>query len=202
MIYYLNGVLAHKELGFAVIDCNGIGYKVSVSFSTYNTLPELGKQIKLNTYLHIREDAFELFGFCDLEEQNCFKLLIGISGVGPKLALAVLSEMNAQKFAISIVTGDHKAFTKANGVGAKMAQRIILELKDKIQKESFLGLAEFGNDELVNRKDGDAVSEAISALMVLGYTQGEAIQALKKVDTEGVAVEVIIKNSLKQLMKM
>ena len=135
MIYSLNGILLEKDIGRAVIDCNGVGYAVHITGNCLSRLPDVGERVLLFTHLNIREDAAELFGFYDTDERDCFKLMITVSGVGPKMALSILSELTPDRFAVSVVSGDQASITKANGVGPKLAQRVILELKDKIQKE-------------------------------------------------------------------
>lgn len=158
-------------------------------------LGAVGKEISLYTYLYVREDNIELFGFYTTQELSCFKMLITVSGVGPKAALAILSDTDSQRFALTIASGDSKAFTKTKGVGPKLAQRIVLELKDKIAKEtSSKELAE--GFRIPEAPSGDNVSEAMSALMVLGYTQAEAASAVSKIDSSLDSGE-IIKRALK-----
>ena len=159
-------------------------------------MPPVGSTAVFFTYLYVREDALELFGFADLEELNCFKMLISISGVGPKAALSILSDMTPQKFALYIATGDSKGFTRSKGIGAKTAQRIVLELKDKITNEQ---VAVGVTDQLPNMEQiSSNAGEAISALVVLGYAQSEAAAAVAKLD-QSLAVEEMIKLGLKAL---
>ena len=134
MFYYLNGTVAEIAAGLAVIDCGGVGYACATTNYTLSQLKK-GERARLYTYLHVREDIFELYGFASQQELNSFKMLIGVSGVGPKAALAILSATTPQNLALSIVTEDEKALTAAQGIGKKIAQRIILELKDKLAKE-------------------------------------------------------------------
>ena len=136
MIYSVRGKLTHKEPFLAVVECAGVGYACRTTCSTSAQLGETGKEVYLYTYLHVREDNVELFGFYSMQELNCFKMLISVSGVGPKAALSILSDIDAQRFALTVASGDSKVFTKTKGVGPKLAQRIVLELKDKIAKES------------------------------------------------------------------
>lgn len=195
MIYSLRGTLIHKEPFLAVVECGGVGYACRTTCSTSSQLGEVGKEISLYTYLYVREDNIELFGFYTTQELSCFKMLITVSGVGPKAALAILSDTDSQRFALTIASGDSKAFTKTKGVGPKLAQRIVLELKDKIAKEtSSKELAE--GFRIPEAPSGDNVSEAMSALMVLGYTQAEAASAVSKIDSSLDSGE-IIKRALK-----
>ncbi len=200
MYYYVNGKLAVLEQGIAVVDCGGVGYKLSITANTYKHLGTIGEMVKLYTYLNVREDILDLFGFYDFEEQNCFKQLISVSGVGPKAALSILSELSPEQFAIAIVLNDAKALTRAQGIGAKLASRIILELKDKIKNEQ---LSNNESDiDILNLPIFGAKAEAVNALSVLGYSKYEAQDAVKKCglsDTDG--VENIIRAALKLLMK-
>ncbi len=200
MLYSLRGELAHTELMdayyLAVVECAGVGYGVKTTYQSVAALPKLGNEVFLYTYLYVREDTVELYGFADMEELNCFKMLISVSGVGPKVALSILSDISAQKFALCVATGDSKTLTKSKGVGAKTAQRIVLELKDKITKEQVASGA-VGAPVEVNLDAGNA-AEAISALTVLGYSQSEAAQAVSKIDPSA-SVEEMIKQGLKAL---
>lgn len=195
MIYSLKGKLIHKEPFLAVLECGGVGYACRTTSSTSSQLGSVGKDEMLYTYLYVREGGIELFGFYSQQELNCFKMLITVSGVGPKAALAILSDIDPQKFALTVASGDSKAFTKTKGVGPKLAQRIVLELKDKIAKEaSSKELAE--GFKLPETPSGDNISEAMSALMVLGYSQAEAASAVAKIDGSLDSGE-IIKRALK-----
>lgn len=185
MIYSLKGKLALKELGFVVIECGGVGYGCKTSYSTVSQLAETGSEATLYTHLYVREDAVELFGFATLQELNCFRLLISISGIGPKAATSILSDMTPEKFAFTVASGDSKTFTKTKGIGAKTAQRIVLELKDKISSESIGGSISKDAADFSAVPSGavsSSVSEALEALMVLGYSQGEAAPILGKLD--------------------
>ena len=185
MIYSVKGTLTVKELGFAVIECGGVGYGCRTSYNTVAQLGEIGSEVKLYTYLYVREDVVELFGFATLQELSCFKLLISVSGVGPKAATAILSDVTPERFALLVASGDSKAFTKTKGIGAKTAQRLVLELKDKISSESISGSISSDAVALASIPPGGAsasVSEALEALMVLGYSQGEAAPILGKLD--------------------
>jgi len=200
MFYYLKGTVAHLEQNLAVIDVGGAGYACRTSLYTMADL-SVGQQATLYTYLHVREDIFELYGFCEMEELNCFKMLLGISGVGPKAAISILSAVSPSQLALSIVTGDEKPLTAAVGVGKKMAQRIILELKDKMAKEKIDlpsgGVGTIAPISVAN----DVVSEAIAALVVLGYSQAEIDAALRGAELSDLTVEEIIKKALAGLMR-
>ncbi|CDZ24560.1 Holliday junction DNA helicase RuvA [[Clostridium] cellulosi] len=197
MIYSVSGVLTYVEPTFAVIECGGVGFKCLTTSNTLKKLPSIGEKVKLYTYLNVREDALDLYGFFDDKELQCFKMLISVSGVGPKNALSVLSEMTPEKFALYVASGDSRAIQKAQGIGAKTAQRIVLELKDKVSGEqAALGFTE---TEIPASASGN-IEEAISALMVLGYSRSEAASAASKSDAS-LPVEEIIKQSLRLLAK-
>ena len=199
MIYSLKGRLTVKELGFAVIECGGVGYGCRTSYNTIAQLGEVGSDATLYTYLYVREDVVELFGFATLQELSCFKLLISVSGVGPKAATAILSDVSPEKFALLVASGDSKAFTGTKGIGAKTAQRIVLELKDKITSESISGSISGDAAEFGRIPAGDtpsSVSEALEALMVLGYTQGETAPILRKLDPS-MSTQELIKETLR-----
>lgn len=178
MFYYVKGTLAVCEGSTAVIDCGGVGYKLTVSDNTFSKVAgKMGDEVKLFTYLSVREDAIELFGFSSNDELSAFKMLISVSGVGPKAAMAVLSIMTPEKFAFAVSTGDVKGISKANNVGKRTAERIILELKDKVAKE--LSAVDTETGEVFSpRVENEASDEAVSALMVLGFTKAEAVAAL------------------------
>lgn len=199
MFYYLNGTVAHIEQNLAVIDVGGAGYACRTSLYSMANLT-VGAPAKLYTYLHVREDIFELYGFCEQEELNCFKMLLGISGVGPKAAISILSAVTPSQLALSIVTGDEKPLTAAVGVGKKMAQRIILELKDKMAKEQ-INLSSGTVGSIPVAISNDTMSEAVAALAVLGYSQAEIDAALRNVDISNLTVEDIIKKALAGLIR-
>lgn len=201
MYYYISGTLVMARLNTAVIDAGGIGYRMTISAMTLGKLSgKEGQNAKLYTHFSVREDAHELYGFYTEEELNTFRLLIGVSGIGPKAALAILSIMTPEKLAIAVATGDAKAISKAQGVGAKSASRVVLELKDKMKAE----LTASGSDDsdLFTAIDQPASSlaDAEAALMVLGYTRQEALYALKGLDASKDA-ETLIREALKKLMK-
>ena len=201
MFYYLSGLVAHIEPHLAVIDCGGVGYACK---TTNNTLAKLkkGQKSKLYTYLHVAEGIFELYGFSSPSELNSFKMLISVSGVGPKAGLAVLSVGTPEALAMAIVTGDEKALTAAPGIGKKIAQHIILELKDKVAKETAGGIDFSGGKGVAAAAVfSNKAAEAAQALSVLGYSSAEVSQALKGVDVEGLPLEEIIRQSLKKMVK-
>lgn len=201
MFYYLDGTVAEILPGLAVIDCGGVGYGC---MTTNNTLSQLkkGEQKKLYTYLNVGESIFDLYGFATQNELNSFKMLLGVSGVGPKAALAILSANTPEGLAMAIVTEDAKALTAAQGIGKKIAQRIILELKDKMAKETAGGL-DFsgGKGASAPALFTSKATEAAAALAVLGYSTQEVQMALKGVDVETQPLEEIIRQSLKKMVK-
>lgn len=184
MIYSLRGKLILKETGFAVVECGGVGYGCRTSLSTVSRLGGIGSEVTLYTHLAVREDAVELFGFADMQELNCFRLLISVSGVGPKAAVSILSDITPEQFALIVASGDSKTLTRTKGIGAKTAQRIVLELKDKISSDDLGGsLTLEKNSASFPSADGiSSVGEAMEALVVLGYSQSEVAPVLKKLD--------------------
>lgn len=198
MIYSLKGRLTVKELNFAVIECAGVGYGCRTTYTTVSQLGEIGSEATLYTHLYVREDAVELFGFSTLQELSCFRLLISVSGVGPKAATAILSDIDPERFAFLVASGDSKFFTKTKGIGAKTAQRIVLELKDKISSESLSGSVSRDTAGFAAVPGGAAasVTEALEALMVLGYSQGEVAPILGKLDAS-LSTQDLIKETLK-----
>lgn len=199
MFYYVNGPVAELEAGLAVIDCGGVGYACATTNYTLSQLKK-GERAKLYTYLNVREDAVELFGFASQSELRSFKMLIGVSGVGPKAALSILSSTTPQQLAMAVVMGDEKALTAAPGIGKKIAQRIILELKDKLAREQGSFDAGSGRPVLVPAQDNKA-GEAAAALAVLGYGSQEIAAALKGIDMASLPLEEIIRQSLKKMVK-
>ena len=199
MFYYVNGTVTELEAGLAVIDCGGVGYACATTNYTLSQLKK-GERAKLYTYLNVREDAVELFGFASQSELRSFKMLIGVSGVGPKAALSILSSTTPQQLAMAVVMGDEKALTAAPGIGKKIAQRIILELKDKLAREQGSFDAGSGGPVLVPAQDNKA-GEAAAALAVLGYGSQEIAAALKGIDMAPLPLEEIIRQSLKKMVK-
>ena len=199
MFYYVNGTVAHTAPFLAVIDCGGVGYACRTTNNTLARLKE-GESAKLYTHLNVREDAMELYGFYSENELNCFQMLIGVSGVGPKAALSILSAATPESLAMSIITGDEKALTCAPGIGKKIAQRVILELKDKLAKGQTYSAGGDTAGAAVTIIPENKLSEASAALAVLGYSQGEINVALKGADMEQ-PLEEIIRQSLKKMVK-
>lgn len=201
MFYYVNGTVTELEAGLAVIDCGGVGYACATTNYTLSQLKK-GERAKLYTYLNVREDAMELFGFVSQSELRSFKLLIGVSGVGPKAALSILSATTPQQLAMAVVMGDEKALTAAQGVGKKIAQRIILELKDKLAKEQSSFTVQGGGSGATPMPLGGSKSgEATAALAVLGYGSQEISTALKGIDMDALPLEEIIRQALKKMVK-
>ena len=200
MFYYVSGTVAHTAPYLAVIDCGGVGYACRTTNHTLSRLKQ-GEKAKLYTYLNVREDAMELYGFATEDERNCFELLISVSGVGPKAALSILSAATPESLAMSVITGDEKALTVAPGIGKKIAQRIILELKDKLAKGQISPGGEAYGGTGVTVIPENKTSEAAAALAVLGYSQGEINLALKGLDLEALSLEEIIKQALKKMVK-
>ena len=201
MFYYLEGTVAVLGQNLAVIDIGGAGYACKTTLSTLSRL-EAGKKARLYTYCNIKEDAFDIFGFFDLGEKRCFELLLGVSGVGPKAALSILSSASPESLALAIINDDETALTIAPGVGKKLAQRIILELKDKMSKES----SSLQASGYVPQRDGAGQPgakqrDAAAALAVLGYGQGEISAALRGIDVAALSVEEIIREVLKNSVK-
>ena len=198
MIYSVNGTVDLIEPNLVVIDCGGVGYACRTTANTLSQL-KIGEKAKLLTYLSVREDAVELFGFYDAAELNCFKMLISVSGVGPKAALSILSGMTPQAFALCVASGDGKMLTNAPGIGRKTAERIVLELKDKVSKQDVAAGVK-GSAVPIVAAPSNTYAEAVSALMVLGYSNGEAASALSGLDPSAPSDE-LIRAGLKKLAK-
>ncbi|WP_418665897.1 Holliday junction branch migration protein RuvA [Allofournierella sp.] len=201
MIYCLNGKLIKKTLDMVVISCGGVGYQVLVPTSVAAALPAVGGEAMLYTMMNVTETDVTLFGFATEEQQTCFKMLTAVSGVGPKVGLAILNVLSPERIALAVSAGDHKAFTAANGVGPKLAQRITLELKDKVGKglAEGLSLGDVGGMG-APAAAGGALSQAIAALASLGYSASEAAAAVAKLD-ESLPVEEIIKLALRGMAR-
>ena len=201
MLYHVNGVLEYCEQSFAVVDCGGVGYKLTISDNTYSGIvSQLNQKVKLYTNLQVREDGVELFGFKTLDELNAFKLLITVSGVGPKAAMAILSLLTPDKLSMAITGEDTKAIAKANGVGAKTAARVVLELKDKIAKQPFAVSTTMGGEPVTIIPKSSNLSEALEALVVLGYSRSDAQRALGGIDPK-LDVAKIIPLALAKLLR-
>lgn len=196
MFYSLTGQLTYTDTGFAVVDCGGVGFKCAVSLNTLGRLPKLGSAVTLYTHLNVREDALDLFGFYDMAELDMFKLVTSVSGVGPKVAMSILSDFTPDKLCLLIASGDAKSITRAQGVGPKVAQRIVLELKDKVgatfaaESEEVAAVTAAGASQ--------NAADAVEALVSLGFTQGEAALAVGRLDST-LPVEELIRQALKAL---
>lgn len=201
MLYSVKGELLHAEPKMAVVCCGGVGFRLQITMNTARQLPSIGSEAMLYTYMNVREDAIELFGFADQQELNSFKLLTSISGVGPKVGLSILSELTPERVALAVASGDYKSLTKAAGVGPKLAQRIVLELKDKVGAN--LTASSVGGVELpaaVTMSASSNATQAVEALTVLGFTASEATAAVGKLDS-ALPVETLIRDALKMLAK-
>lgn len=196
MFYYLYGKTEIVDSTSIVVDCNGVGYLVYTSFNTISKIK--GSQEKIYTYASVREDAFDIYGFLTSEELNLFKMLISVSGVGPKAAISILSALSIEALVFAISNGDFKKLTQAQGIGAKIAQRVVLELKDKIKKES---ISTDSNEIFSQPNSSDKYSEAKAALITLGYSSSQASEVLRSIDMSLMSVEDIIRQALRQLMK-
>lgn len=195
MIYSLRGYLTYWEQGLAVVECGGVGYACRTTMNTLSKIRD-SKEVTLFTYMHVTENSLDLFGFADKSELSSFKQLISVSGVGPKAALSILSDITPSKLALCIASGDSKTLTKSQGIGAKIAQRIVLELKDKVAKDQKFTAAELAS--IPNIGAGNNVSEAMTALQTLGFTPAQCASALSGADPNA-SVEELVKFGLKNL---
>lgn len=200
MFYSLTGKIVYSDISRVAIDCNGMAFDVTTSVNTLRRLGGIGDTATVYTYLAVREDGVELFGFYDNEELQYFKMLISVSGVGPKAAVAILSVLTPEILALSIASGDVKSITKAQGVGPKIAQRIVIELKDKVSKMVPEKMSVDKINQQTSLLGGGNSEEAISALMALGYSNTEAAHAVSGVDSS-LSVEEIIKLALRNLVR-
>lgn len=196
MLYSLRGILVYTDESSAAVECAGVAYRCQTTLSTLSRLDPVGAEVLLYTHLNVREDAVDLFGFADQRELRFFRMLIAITGVGPKAALSILSNLSPDRLSMCIATGDFKSITAAQGVGPKLAQRVVLELKDKIKNMDAIGGAGALPTD-VNLDAGNA-SEAISALVALGYAQADAAMVVAKTDPNA-SVEEMIKAALRGL---
>ena len=198
MFYYLDGTVTHMEAYLAVIDCGGVGYACRTTNTTLGALKK-GARARLYTYLNVAEGVFDLYGFATQGELGSFRQLLGVSGVGPKAALAILSATTPEGLAMAVITEDAKSLTMAPGIGKKIAQRIILELKDKLAKEQQSG--GFVQSAAAAAAGGSKSIEAAQALAVLGYSQADISAAMKGIDVEALPLEEIVRQSLKRMVK-
>ena len=195
MYAYIKGSLEIKSNDHVIVEANGVGYRIFMSSNAIQRLGEINSVVKVFTHYHVREDNISLYGFCNLEELRMFELLISVSGVGAKSAIAILSNIAPSKFALAVISNDVKELTKLPGIGAKSAQRIILELKDKLKTEESIAAESDFEVQSVLAKD-DNMHEALSALQVLGYPQKDAMKAVNSIDCKELSVEDIIKKAL------
>ena len=202
MLAYIKGILEIKTKGYIVIDANGIGYKIFMPESAISKLCDIGEKVQIHTFMRVREDDISLYGFLTNEELRMFELLLGVSGIGAKGALTILSNITPSQFVLAVISNNVDILKKLPGIGAKTAQRVILELKDKLKKEQEIEIVQGEEDEATFKhviEEDEKVSEAISALQVLGYTKKEIMLALEKVDMADLSVEDIIRKGLKSL---
>lgn len=196
MISYIKGNLETKNIDSIVVDVGGIGYKIYMSATSIDRIGEINNKVKVYTYMRVREDDVSLFGFCTNEELKMFEQLIGVSGIGAKVALTILSNISPSSFALAIISGDVNVLKGLPGIGAKTAQRMILELKDKMDTQNAI---ETENMPIKNIAKDDKKRDAIEALQVLGYARKDIELAISKLDTQDMTVEEIIKQGLKYL---
>ncbi len=200
MISYVRGELAAVEKEKVILDVGGVGYGVFMPEASMGMLPSIGEEVKLHTYLNVREDAMQLFGFLTQDELEIFRMLIGVSGIGPKGGLSILSKLTADDLRFAVLSGDAKAISAAPGIGKKTAEKVIIELKDKLDLEEMLEPKAVAAPESVNGISGEVQSEAVQALVALGYGSTESLRAVKKVDmSQAETVEDVLKQALKNL---
>lgn len=199
MFYSITGTLVYSDLSSVAIDCNGVAFRCNVSMNTLQHMPQRNSKVTVYTYLNVRDDALDLFGFYSTDELDMFKLVTSVSGVGPKNALAILSEFEPDNLRIIIASGDAKSLTRASGVGTKLAQRIILELKDKVGSIGGNVEAEIASVGTVSASKNAA--EAVEALVSLGYSQSEASLAVGRLDSQ-LSIEELIRLALKSMAKI
>lgn len=199
MLYNIRGKLTVSDVNFIVVECGGVGFKCFTTLNTVKTIGKIGDEVNVFTYLAVREDAMDLYGFASLDELNAFKLLISVSGIGPKAAAAILSELAPDRLAVCIASGDAKAITKAQGVGKKTAERVVLELKDKMGTIAVGGASDVVSSVAAVGESSNS-SEAVEALVALGYSQSDAAVVVGSMD-KSLSVDEMIRNGLKQLAK-
>ena len=201
MISYIRGELVAVEKEKVIIDVGGIGYGIFMPESAMGLLPQMGNEVKLYTYLNVREDAMQLFGFLTRDDLEIFKLLIGVSGIGPKGGLSILSKLTADDLRFAIMSGDSKAISAAPGIGKKTAEKVIIELKDKLDIEQILNPSDSETKSAIKMDSSanEVQSEAVQALVALGYGSTETLKAVNKVNSENMTVEEVLKQALKNL---
>lgn len=201
MISYIRGKLVAVEKEKVIIDVGGVGYGIFMPESAMGLLPQMGNEVKLHTYLNVREDAMQLFGFLTRDDLEIFKLLIGVSGIGPKGGLSILSKLTADDLRFAIMSGDSKAISAAPGIGKKTAEKVIIELKDKLDIEQILNPSDSETKSAIKMDSSanEVQSEAVQALVALGYGSTESLKAVNKVNSENMTVEEVLKQALKNL---
>lgn len=199
MLYNIRGKLTVSDVNFIVVECGGVGFKCFTTLNTVKNIGRTGDEVNVFTYLSVREDAMDLYGFATLDELNAFKLLISVSGIGPKAAAAILSELAPDRLAVCIASGDAKAITRAQGVGKKTAERVVLELKDKMGSIA-VGDASDVVSSVASVGESSNSAEAVEALVALGYSQSDAAVVVGSID-KSLSVDEMIRNGLKQLAK-
>ena len=201
MISYIRGELAAVEEEKVIVDVNGVGYGIYMPEQSMNILPQIGEEVKLHTYMNVREDAMQLFGFLTRDDLKVFKLVIGVSGIGPKGGLSILSHLSPDDLRCAVMSHDVKAISGAPGIGKKTAEKLIIELKDKLSIEEVLERQTEVNSTMVSTGTNQTQAEAVQALVALGYGNTESMKAVKKVEiTEDTTVEEILKQALKYIM--
>lgn len=200
MLYNLKGKLTVSAADFIVVECGGVGFKCFTTLNTVQNIGKTGDEVNVFTYLAVREDAMDLYGFASPAELDAFKLLISVSGIGPKAAVAILSELTPDRLAVCIAAGDTKAITAAQGVGKKTAERVVLELKDKMAGIAVSGEAKIAAAGVANLSDSSSAGEAVEALVALGFSQSDAAVVVGKMD-KSLTVDEMIRLGLKQLSR-
>ena len=200
MISYIRGELVSYEDDQVVVDVGGVGYAIFMSGQSMSLLPQVGNEVKIHTYMNVKEDAMQLFGFLTRDDLKVFKLLIGVSGIGPKGGLSILSQLSPDELRFAVMSGDAKAISAAPGIGKKTAEKLIIELKDKLSIEDVLTRVTDEGDEKSGTSTNEVQSEAIQALVALGYSSSESLRAVKQVDLTDADVEDVLKEALKHIL--
>lgn len=202
MISYIRGELISVEEDKVIVDVNGVGFGIYMPAQSMNYLPTIGEEVKLHTYMNVREDAMQLYGFLTKDDMKVFKLVIGVSGIGPKGGLSILSQMSSDDLRFAVMANDAKTIAKAQGIGKKTAEKLIIELKDKLSIEDVLNKAEDDTvGTIISGTTNEIQAETVQALVALGYGNAEALRAVKKVEiSETTTVEDVLKLSLKYIM--
>lgn len=200
MISYIRGELAAVEKEKVIVDVGGVGYGIYMPGQAMGLLPQPGNEVKIHTYLNVREDAMQLFGFLTRDDLEVFKLVIGVSGIGPKGGLSILSQLTPDDLRFAVLSGDVKAISAAPGIGKKTAEKLIIELKDKLNIEDVLTHAADSSAAAVPVNNGGIQSEAVQALVALGYGSTESLRAVKQVELDNATVEDVLKEALKKML--